>query len=57
MKPSLSTTIYTSFKDLHEKDFILAHPSKTEVYPILMGRTHNGVVKDVNNEHYRMVHV
>jgi hypothetical protein len=37
MKLSLSTTTYISFKDLHERDFILACPFEIEVYPIFMG--------------------
>ncbi len=57
MKLSLSTTTYTSFKDLHENDFILAHPFETEVYLILTGIAHNDLVKAVNDEHYWMVHV
>jgi hypothetical protein len=27
------------------------------VFPIGMGKTYNDVVKDENNEHYRMMHV
>ncbi len=57
MKSSLSTTTYISFKDLHEKDFILACPSEIEVYPVWMGRAHNDLVKDANDERYSMVHV
>jgi hypothetical protein len=57
MKPSLSIATYTHFRNLHEGDFLLACPSKLEMYPVWMGRVHTDVVKDVNDEHYRMVHV
>jgi hypothetical protein len=57
MKPSLSTIAYTSFRDLHKRDVILAHPFDLEVYPIWVGKMHSEVVKDGNDEHYRMVHV
>ncbi len=57
MKPSLSTSSYTPFRDLHEGDFLLAHPSEFEMYLVRMGRAHSDVVKDVNDEHYQMVHV
>jgi hypothetical protein len=30
----------------------LACPCELEVYPIWMGKTHNDVVKDGNDEHY-----
>jgi hypothetical protein len=33
-------------------NFFLACPCELEVYPIWMGRAHNDVVKDVNDEHY-----
>jgi len=52
MKMSLNTTTYTPFRD-----FFLACPSKPKMYPVCMGRAHNDVVKDANDEHYRMVHV
>jgi len=39
MKSSLNTTTYTPFKDLHEGDFLLAHPSEPEMYLLWMGRT------------------
>jgi hypothetical protein len=32
MKSSLSATTYIPFKDLHERDFLLAHPCELEVY-------------------------
>ncbi len=57
MKPSLSITTYTPFRDLHEGDFLLTRPSKLEMYPVWMGKVHIDVVKDVNDEYYRMVHV
>jgi hypothetical protein len=57
MKPSLSTTTYTPFRDLHEGDFLLARPTGPKMYLVWMGRTHSDVVKDVNGEHYQMVHV
>jgi len=57
MKLSLSTTTYNPFKDLHERDYLLACPSKPKVYLVWMGRTHSDVVKDANDEHYQMVHV
>jgi hypothetical protein len=52
MKLSLSTTTYIFKKDLHEQDFILTCPFEIEVYLVWMGRAHNDVVKDVNDEHY-----
>jgi len=52
MKLSLSTTTYTPFRDLHEGDFVLTRPCEPKVYPIWMGRPHNDVVKDGNDEHY-----
>jgi len=52
MKMSSNTTTYTPFRD-----FFLAHPSKSKMYLVCMGRAHSDVVKDVNDEHYRMVHV
>jgi len=57
MKPSLSIATYTPLKDLHEGDFFLACPFELEMHPVWMGRMHIDVVKDVNDEHYRMVHV
>ncbi len=36
MKPSLSTTTYTPFRNIHEKDFILAHPFDPKVYLVWM---------------------
>ncbi len=57
MKLSLSTTTYTPIRDLHEGGFVLACPCEPKVYLIWMGRAHNDVVKDGNDEHYRMVHV
>ncbi len=57
MKPSLSTTTYTPIGDLHEGDFLLACPSGLKMYLVWMGKVHSDVVKDVNDEHYRMVHV
>ncbi len=56
MKLSLSTT-YNPFNDLHERDFLLACPSKPKVHLVWMGRAHSDVVKDANDEHYRIVHV
>jgi hypothetical protein len=49
MKPSLSTTTYNPFKDLHERDFLFACPSKPKVHLVWMGRVHSDVVKDANN--------
>jgi hypothetical protein len=57
MKPSLRITTYIPFEDLHEGDFLLACPLELEMYPIWMGRVYIDVVKDVNDEPYRMVHV
>ncbi len=57
MKPFLSTTTYTPFRNLHEFFFILAHPFDPKVYLVWMGRAHNDVLKDGNDNHYRMVHV
>jgi len=52
MKMSLNTTTYTPFRDC-----FLTHPSKLKMYPVCMGKAHSDVVKDVNDEHYQMVHV
>jgi hypothetical protein len=58
MKPSLRTTTYNPYEDLNEGDFIFAHPfDPTTVYLVWMGRMYNDVVKDGNDEHYKMVHV
>jgi len=57
MKPSLNITTYTPFRNLHEKDFILARPFDPKVYLVWMGRAHNDFFKDGNDNHYRMVHV
>jgi hypothetical protein len=57
MKLSLSITTYIPFEDLHEGDFVLACPFELEMYPTWMGRVYTDVVKDVNDEHYQMVHV
>jgi hypothetical protein len=57
MKSSLSTITYNPFKDLHEGDFLLAHPFEPEMYPLWMERMHSDVIKDANDEHYQMVHV
>ncbi len=57
MKPSLNITTYTPFRDLHEGGFLLACPSELEMYLVWMEKVHTDVVKDVNNEHYQMVHV
>jgi hypothetical protein len=46
-----------SFRDVHEGDFLLAHPCEPKMYSVWMRRAHNDVVKDGNYEHYRMVHV
>ncbi len=54
MKPSLSTTTDIPFKNLHEKDFFLARPFDPKVYLVWMGRAHNDVLKDGNDNHYRM---
>ncbi len=45
------------FSFLHERDFILARSFDLKVHLVWMGRTHNDVVKDGNDKHYRMVHV
>jgi len=42
---------------LHEGNFFLACPSGPKMYLIWMWRAHSDLVKDVNDEHYRMVHV
>jgi hypothetical protein len=57
MKLFLCTTTYIPFRDLHEGDFILAHPCEPKMYPIWMGRMHSDVVKDGNDEHYWMMDV
>jgi hypothetical protein len=57
MKPTMKTTYYTPFKNLHNGDFVLARPLDLEVYLVLLGRTNSDVVKGEGNEHYRMVHV
>ncbi len=56
MKLSLNTT-YTPFRDLHEGDFLLAHPCELVVYLVWMGKAHSDVVKDGNDQHYQMVHI
>jgi hypothetical protein len=54
MKPSLNIIAYTPIRYLHEKDFILSHPSNYETY----GKTHIDVVIDeIYDKHYKMVHV
>ncbi len=57
MKPSLRITTYIPFEDLHEGDFLFTRPFELEMYPVWMAKVYTGVVKDVNDEHYRMVHV
>jgi hypothetical protein len=57
MKLFLSIVAYTPFRDLHEGDFFLTCPFELEMYLVWMGKTHSDVVKDVNDEHYQMVHV
>jgi len=37
MKPTLKTTPYTPFRDLHNGDIILACPLDLEVYPVWLG--------------------
>ncbi len=55
MKPSLSLTYDTSCKDLQRGNFIFACPSNFEMYFIWMGKVHNNVVKDGNDEHYNFI--
>ncbi len=55
MKPSLSMSYDTPCRDLHKRNFIFACPSDLEVYFIWMGKVHNNVVKDGNDEHYNFI--
>jgi hypothetical protein len=48
---------YTSFKDLNSGDFVLMRPHDPLLVPIWLGRTQSDVVKDDQNEFFKMVRV
>jgi hypothetical protein len=37
--------------------FLLTRPFGPKMYLVWMGKAHSDVVKDVNDEHYQLVHV
>jgi hypothetical protein len=55
MKPSLNMTYDTPCKGLHRRNFIFACPFNLEMYFVWMGKVHNDVVKDENDEHYNFI--
>jgi hypothetical protein len=48
---------YTLFKVLNNGDFVFMRPHDPFLVPIWMGRTQNDVVKDDQNEFFKMVKV
>jgi hypothetical protein len=54
LKPILA---YTPFRDLNNKDFVLMRLHYLLLVPIWMGGTHSDVVKDYQNEFFKMVNV
>jgi hypothetical protein len=54
LKPSLACT---SFKDLNNGDFVLVRPHDPLLVPMWIGRTQCDVVKDEQNENFKMVKV
>jgi hypothetical protein len=48
---------YTPFKDLNNGDFLLVKPHGHFLVPMWMGITQCGVVKDEQNENFKMVKV
>ncbi len=52
-----STPIYTLFRDLNNGDFILVKPHDPFLVFVWLGRTQSDVVKDDQNEFFKMVKV
>jgi hypothetical protein len=54
LKPS---STYTPFKDLNNGDFVLVRPHDPFFIPMWMGRTQCDVMKNEQNENFKMVRV
>ncbi len=52
-----SAPVYTSFRDFHNGFFFLVKPYDPLLVPIWLGRTQSDVVKDDENEFFKMVGV
>ncbi len=48
---------YTSFRNLNNEDFVLSRLHHPPLVHVCMGRTHNDVVKDDQNEFFKVVRV
>ncbi len=54
MKP---LTTYTPIKDLNVGDFVLLKPHDLNLVPFLMGRVEGDVIKNEENEYFKMVRI
>jgi hypothetical protein len=54
MKPLIT---YTPFKDLNVGDFMIVRPHDHDLIPFYMGRAKGDVIKDENNEYFKMLRV
>ncbi len=57
LRPSLSTSTYTPFRDLFVNSFVLVWPSDSIVYHVWTGRAKSDVIIYQDNENHRKVHV
>ncbi len=51
------TPAYTSFEDINNGDFVLVRPHDPFLVLVWMGRTQSDVIKDDQNEFFKMVKV
>jgi hypothetical protein len=54
MKPLIA---YTPFKDLNVGDFVIVRPHDHDLIPLYMGKAKCDVIKDENNEYFKMLRV
>jgi len=54
LKPTLA---YTPFRDLNNGNFVFVSSHDPLLDPMLMGRTQSDVIKDDQNENFKMVKV
>jgi hypothetical protein len=52
-----STPVYTPFRDFNNGDFFLMKPYDPLLVPVWLGSTQSDVVKDDQNEFFKMVRV
>ncbi len=54
MRPLIA---YTPFRDFNVGDFVLVKPHDLDLVPLWLGRVEGDVIKDEDNEYFKMVRV